>query len=225
MSISNTVPSLQSASPQGMLQVVSGSEYLKRQEEAKHSWAVRLGLPIMVLWLASLIIGLGLLAVPIARRMGLADVSLPPWAGGVALVMILLDFALMPLLERLIQERDQYRQGLDGEEATAKALQQHLDNRWTFFRNIVLPGNRSDIDGVLVGPAGVFVLEIKSYSGRFRNRGDQWWWRRYQPGWQRLSGNPLRQARGNAARLGEYLHKAIGEKVVGRTASGVGRAR
>ncbi len=212
MSRSGTVPSSQSTIPQGTLQVIIGSEYLKRQEKAKHTWAVRLMLPIVVLWLASLIIGLGVLGAAIAPRIGLAEVSLPPWAGGAALAMILLDFALMPLLDRLVQERDQYRQGLEGEEATAKALQQYLDGRWTLFRNVVLPGDRADIDGVLVGPAGVFCLEIKSYSGRFRNRGYQWWWRRHQPAWQRLSSNPSRQAKANAARLSEYLQKAIGQK-------------
>jgi hypothetical protein len=127
--------------------------------------------------------------------------------------MILLDYALLPRLERLIQERDQYRQGFQGEEATVQALQQHLDSRWTFFRNIVLPGNRADIDGVLVGPADVYAMEIKSYRGRFKNRGDQWWWRRYQPGWQRLPGNPSHQAKANAIRLSEYFHQVMGEKV------------
>lgn len=139
--------------------------------------------------------------------------SLPSWVGGAALGMILLDYALLPLLERLLQERDQYRQGLHGEEATVKALEQRLDGKWTLFRNVVLPGNRSDIDGVLVGPAGVYALEIKSYNGRFKNQGDQWWWHRYQPGWQRLSDNPSHQAKANATHLGEYLHQAIGEKV------------
>lgn len=213
MSSTSTSPALQSDPRQVMLQVVSGSDYLHRQEEAKHRWAVRLALPIIVLWLASLFLSFGVLAAEITHRMGLAEVSLPSWANGVALVMILLDYALLPLLEHLLQERDQYRQGLRGEEATVKALQQHLDSRWTLFRNVVLPGNRSDIDGVLVGPAGVYVLEIKSYSGKFKNQGNQWWWRRYRPGWLQLSENPSRQATANAARLGEYLKQAVGEKV------------
>ncbi len=173
--------SLQPSSSQGTLQVILGSDYLQRQEETKHRWAVRLLLPIIVLWLASLILSLGVIAAEITRRMGLAEVRLPCWASGVALVMILSDYALLPLLERLLQERDQYHQGLRGEEATVKALQQHLDGGWTLFRNVVLPGDQSDIDGVLVGPTGVHVLEIKSYSGRFRNQGDEWLWRRYWP--------------------------------------------
>lgn len=212
MSSSGTSPALQPDPRQGVLQVVSGSDYLRRQEEAKHRWAVRLALPIIVLWLASLILSLGVLAAEITHRMGLAEVSLPFWANGVALVMILLDYALLPLLEHLLQGRDQYRQGLQGEGATVEALQQCLDSRWTLFRNVVLPGNRSDIDGVLVGSAGIYVLEIKSYSGRFKNQGDQWWWRRYQPGWRQLSDNPSHQATANAARLGEYLQQAIGQK-------------
>jgi hypothetical protein len=139
--------------------------------------------------------------------------SLPSWVNIVALGMILLDYALLPVLERLVQERDQYRLGRRGEEAVVKELQQHLDGEWTLFRNFVLPGKQADIDGVLVGPSGVYALEIKSYRGRFRNRGDQWWWGRYRPGWRRLTANPSRQAKANASRLNEYLHDAIGEKI------------
>lgn len=158
-----------------VLQVMTGSDYLRRQEEARHRWAVRLAIPIAALWLTSMILGVGVLALTIAGMVGTAPVRLPSWAGGVALGTILLACVLLPLLEYLVQGRDQYRQGRRGEEAAVKALQQHLDGRWTLFRNVVLPGDRADIDGVLVGPAGVYALEIKSYSGRFKVRGDRWW--------------------------------------------------
>jgi hypothetical protein len=208
------LPASEPSAPQSVLQVITGSDYLRRQERAKHRWATRLTIPVVVLWLTSLLLSFGTLAVAIiGLGHHVAVASFPLWLNGVALGMILLDYALLPLLEHLVQERDHYRQGRQGEEAAVEALRHHLDGRWTLFRNIVLPGKQADMDAVLVGPSGVYALEIKSYRGRFRNRGDHWWWRRYRPSWHRLTANPSRQAKANAVRLSEYLQEVVGEKV------------
>jgi len=199
-------------SRQGTLRVISGSDYLRHQEEAKQRRAVYLVIPIIALWLTSLALSVGLIAVGLAQVVGLMELSLPIWVNGLGLAMILVDYALLPTLERLVEERDQYYQGRKGEEATVKALQRYLDGQWTLFRNVVLPGSQADIDAVLVGPPGVYALEIKSYNGRFQNRGEKWF-RRRGPAWRRLTKNPSRQAKANAARLAEYLSKTVGTKV------------
>ena len=84
-------------------------------------------------------------------------------------------------------------------------LRQNLDGTWTFFRNLTLPGrNRADIDGVLVGPAGVWALEAKNFSGEYRNFGEHW---EVKAGkrWKLFKKSPSRQARNNAIRLAEFL--------------------
>jgi hypothetical protein len=202
-----------SSSPQDTLQIISGSDYLRRQEETKHRWAGCLVIPTLILWSTSLILSLGIVALAIPRLAHIAGLNLPSWASGVAFGMLLLALALLPLVERLVQERDRYDQGRRGEDATAQALQQHLDGRWTLFRNVLLPGHQADIDAVLVGPPGVYALEIKSFRGRYRNRGDQWWRRGYQPGWRRLAKSPSRRVKASAASLSEYLHRKTGDKV------------
>ncbi len=169
-------------SSEGVLRVVPGSEYLRRQEEARQRRAVYLLLPALTLWLTSLGLGLMLIGLGLAQITGLTELKLPTWVGGLGLAMLLVVYILLRGIERLIEERDQYYLGRKGEEKTVKALQRHLDGRWTLFRNVVLPGSQADIDAVLVGPRGVYVLEIKSYRERFRNRGEEWM-RGYGPDW------------------------------------------
>lgn len=55
-----------------------------------------------------------------------------------------------------------------------------------------------------VEPSGVWVLEIKNFSGEYRNIGEQW---EYRVGnrWKLHKKSPSRQAQNNAARLGNFL--------------------
>jgi hypothetical protein len=114
------------------------------------------------------------------------------------------------LVERLILRRieeaiKRHRRGKEGEERVVELLRQVLDDRWTLYRNLKVPGmGRGDLDGVLVGPTGVWLLEIKNFSGRYRNRGEQWFYWKHN-GWRRMKDNPSRQARRNAGRLAAFL--------------------
>lgn len=97
------------------------------------------------------------------------------------------------------------RKGQEGEEQVLEALRQNLDGNWTLFRNVVLPGkNKADIDAVLVGPTGVWSLEIKNFSGDYRNFGEHW---DYAAGKRRklLKKSPSHQAKTNALRLSNFL--------------------
>ncbi len=58
-----------------------------------------------------------------------------------------------------------FEQGREGEERVVNSLVNTLDKDWYIFRNFVLPTEDEDIDVVLVGPAGVFAMEVKACSG------------------------------------------------------------
>ncbi len=135
---------------------------------------------------------MGILSLIIALGLGLVAIWLPPF---------LLDQILKPLDKRI----ENYRKGQEGEERTVAAIQQTLDGNWSLFKNVVLPGRSGgDLDSVLVGPAGVWVLETKTFTGEYRNIGEQW---EYRAGnrWKPVKKNPSRQAKNNAARLGGFL--------------------
>jgi len=130
--------------------------------------------------------------------------------GVVAIVSLAAAFGLIYVLPRLAVERldrqiAAYRRGQQGEDRVVDAIRSSLDAQWTLFRNVVLPGrNRADIDAVLVGPPGVWALEIKNLTGEYRNVGERWE-RRVGADWRPHAASPSNQAQRNAARLAQFL--------------------
>jgi hypothetical protein len=68
--------------------------------------------------------------------------------------------------ERLRRSAARWEQGADGEEATAGALLA-LPPSWTVLHDLAWPGRQlANIDHIVIGPAGVFVIDTKNWSGR-----------------------------------------------------------
>jgi len=67
--------------------------------------------------------------------------------------------------ERLERMADAFERGAQGEEVTAEALAK-LPDGWTVLHDIAWPGRPyANIDHVVVGPGGVFVIDSKNWSG------------------------------------------------------------
>ncbi len=117
----------------------------------------------------------------------------------------LLLFAMHRAMRHFDRLIDQHRRGQIGEERVVSLIQQALDGKWSAFLNVNLPGRgRGDIDVILVGPAGVYALEVKNLTGTYRNVGEQW---EFQAGkrWRIARANPSRQAQDNAVRVAAFL--------------------
>lgn len=68
---------------------------------------------------------------------------------------------------RLLRSADNYEQGAAGERATAEALRALPAGEWMVFHDVRWPGRRyANIDHIAVGPAGVYVIDSKNWSGR-----------------------------------------------------------
>jgi len=120
-------------------------------------------------------------------------------------VIWLLNYLLDRIVNKLDERIERYRSGQEGEERVEIALRQALDGSWALFRNVSLPGRKkSDVDGILVGPPGVWALEVKTLSGVYRNIGDDWEYRSGKE-WATARTKPSQQARRNAGRLGSFL--------------------
>lgn len=124
----------------------------------------------------------------------------------IGLIVIGLAIALGFMLGRLVnlivnsleRQIDNYSLGKEGEDRVVEIAQQSLDGNWYLFRNVVLPGcNKGDLDGILVGPLGVWVWEIKNLNGEYRNIGDRWEYRKSRR-WRPATANPSCQAEDNA---------------------------
>jgi hypothetical protein len=75
--------------------------------------------------------------------------------------------------ERHARVAELYERGADGESATALALNPLHGQGWKTFHDVRWPGRqRANIDHIAVGPAGVFVIDSKNWSGDVRLESD-----------------------------------------------------
>lgn len=75
--------------------------------------------------------------------------------------------------ERLNRVADAYEKGADGEQRTAAALAMLPASGWFVLHDVRWPGRTfANIDHIVVGPGGVFVIDSKAWSGRVEVRGD-----------------------------------------------------
>jgi len=109
------------------------------------------------------------------------------------------------IADKTLKDMDSYRKGQEGETKVVEAMIANLDDEWSLYRNISLPGRKkSDLDLILVGPPGVWVLEVKNFDGKYKNTGEDW---EYRAGniWKSLKKSPSRQAQKNALALSNFL--------------------
>lgn len=99
--------------------------------------------------------------------------------------------------------------GPRGEELVLDELKK-LSDDYVLIRNAVIPPSKGDIDYVLVGPNGVFIIETKNVGGVVMCDGD--FWSRHKVGRQGKPyeleiGNPSRQAKRSAKTLKDFILK------------------
>jgi hypothetical protein len=66
--------------------------------------------------------------------------------------------------------------GAEGEREVHAALDRALDDEWTLFKGYRNPAG--EIDYLLIGPRGLFAIEVKHVNGAFRITPDRWLYRR-----------------------------------------------
>lgn len=73
--------------------------------------------------------------------------------------------------ERLERRAELFERGAAGEAATAEVLA-GLPSEWTALHDVRWPGRRlANVDHVVIGPGGVFVIDSKNWSGRVSTEG------------------------------------------------------
>jgi hypothetical protein len=100
--------------------------------------------------------------------------------------------------------------GIAGEELVLAALARELPGAaggYVVLQNLSLPGVGGDVDHVVVGPTGLFVLETKHISGTIRH--DAAGWSRLKPGGVSYEAidDPLAQVRRNVRGVRQYLER------------------
>jgi hypothetical protein len=73
-----------------------------------------------------------------------------------------------------------WRRGAAGERRTARLLSQLERQGWAVLHDLTVPGSRANIDHLVIGPGGVFMIDSKQYRGRLQLDGSgQLWHGRY----------------------------------------------
>ena len=106
---------------------------------------------------------------------------------------------------RALRAYNRYSRGTEGEEGVLHALR-GLPDGYTAVANFVAPGTRQgDLDLLVLGPAGVLVVEVKSYTGRYACHGDAWFALHPDGTRQPLRGSVSRQLKRGRKAVAHYL--------------------
>lgn len=80
-------------------------------------------------------------------------------------VMFGLKRKLDRVLERKLREARVWRRGAEGERVIAELLESDLPDSYHVFNDVRFPGRTANIDHLVVGPSGVFVINTKNWRG------------------------------------------------------------
>ena len=104
-------------------------------------------------------------------RLSIASFSLPT-VFAITLVfgpLLLITDSLMRKEESLMYK---FRSGIIGEKLIGDELKK-LDANYTVFQDVHVPGKKENIDFVVVGPTGIFAIEVKNHHGKVGFNGDE----------------------------------------------------
>jgi Nuclease-related domain len=61
-----------------------------------------------------------------------------------------------------------WRRGATGERRTARLFEPLERHGWVVLHDLAVPGSRANLDHLVIGPGGVFVIDSKQYRGRLQ---------------------------------------------------------
>jgi Nuclease-related domain len=146
-----------------------GSAQARWRQERAGEWAVwTRSLP----WRVATILGIG-------AGGGVLGSLLAPWLGLVLGVLAAMAAGWM-LRFQPSPDAVAWRRGAAGERRTARLLAGLERQGWAVLHDLALPGSRANIDHLVIGPGGVFVIDSKPFRGRLQfDQSGRLWHGRY----------------------------------------------
>jgi hypothetical protein len=122
-----------------------------------------------LVWRAPLVAAAGLTAQVHTAQIGL------PWAGLAGLAVAAL--VGWRLRFRPSAQVTAWQRGAAGERRTARLLDRLIRNGFVVFHDLAVPGNTSaNVDHLVIGPSGVFIIDSKQWSGSVHQGADGLVW-------------------------------------------------
>jgi hypothetical protein len=95
-----------------------------------------------------------------------------------------------------------YRGGWQGEKEVTALLSHTLSDDYFLLNDLYLREGGGDIDHIVLGPNGLFVLETKNWNGSISCNGDEW----KRIGKRNFSGSPSRQVKRNTSKIKQIIN-------------------
>lgn len=136
------------------------------------------------------VVGLALATVGLIRHWPAVGVEIPAAGSVVGVVAVLAG-----------RRPDRWRRGAEGEQRTAEILAALPHRRWAVWHDLAMPGSRANIDHVVAGRTGVWVIDTKTTRAEVRAG-----WRSVRFGERRLDTRPVRwETEAVATAVADYL--------------------
>jgi len=110
-----------------------------------------------------------------------------------------------------------YNAGWEGEKQVSKLLNSKLSDDYFLINDLYLHDGGGDIDHVVLGPTGIFVLETKNWSGDITCIGDEW----QRVGKRSFKGSPSLQVKKNAAKIKRIIYSSQAFRSLGIGVEGI----
>jgi hypothetical protein len=141
--------------------------YRRRRAEELAAWTRTLA------WRAPLVAAAGVVGYVLAAKAGL------PHAG-----LLGLAFAALVgwrLRFRPSEQARTWHRGAQGERHTARLLDRLTRNGFVMFHDLAVPGSAANVDHLVIGPTGVFVIDSKQWIGSVHQSADGLVWHNHYP--------------------------------------------
>ena len=119
-------------------------------------------------WRAPLVAGAGVAAQVLAAQAGL------PWAGLPGLAVAAL--VGWRLRFRPSEQARSWQRGAHGERRTARLLDRLTRSGFVVLHDLAVPGSPGNVDHLVIGPSGVFVIDSKQWTGSVHQGADGLVW-------------------------------------------------
>jgi hypothetical protein len=136
--------------------------YRRRRATELAAWARSLA------WRAPLVAAASVAGQVLAGQIGL------PWAGLVGLVVAVL--VGWRLRFRPSEQARTWQRGSAGERHTARLLDRLPRDGFVVFHDLAVPGSPANVDHLVIGPSGVFVIDSKQWTGQVQQGADGLVW-------------------------------------------------
>jgi len=140
------------------------AQYRRRRGEELAAWTGSL------VWRTPLVAAAGLIGSALATQVGLAR-ALPAVAGLAAAVLVGWRLRFTPS-----EQARAWQRGAAGERQTARLLHRLGRDGYQVLHDLAMPGSPANVDHLVVGPSGVFVIDSKQWTGSVQQSADGLLW-------------------------------------------------